>query len=442
MVKLTKFPLIFFFLMLFVSGYSSAEDNPDLNPDPEGGAVFVSTPTRSEAENLLKAKGWKKGRNDRQDGSYFYISIGYGEISTTRDDKMIHDARYNAFIEAFTEAKSNYVRAMGEQITKEVSIKTYENLMPDTMAEDAINSAVGTDSGEFDKLKKLISLKFDSALKKEGYNPELADAEKRAIQEKILRSREINTFATAAAQSMVEGFQSYRTYEGGKKGERGSITVVAIWSPKLKQLAKAVYSSSTTVPKGKAKKPIKEQLILDDPNVLLASFGVKMFTNEIGNMVLVSYGHASPSFENDPGALSSACDMAESKAKENIVTFAKEQIVFSSMRRETDKIETFERAGMEANRSMNGREFNDFINSKSAMKLEGYNIIGTYPIRNTALYNSTDCVAVVQWSPEGVEGANIIKKDMSSSTSSNSSTDATTQDVQSTTSGQTSSDDF
>ena len=132
----------------------------------------------------------------------------------------------------------------------------------------------------------------------------------------------------------------------------------------------------------------------------------------------------------------------ESKAKENIVTFAKEQIVFSSMRRETDKIETFERAGMEANRSMNGREFNDFINSKSAMKLEGYNIIGTYPIRNTALYNSTDCVAVVQWSPEGVEGANIIKKDMSSSTSSNSSTDASKQDAQSTTSGQTSSDDF
>ena len=167
-----------------------------------------------------------------------------------------------------------------------------------------------------------------------------------------------------------------------------------------------------------------------------------MFTNELGNMVLVSYGHASPSFENDPGALSSACDMAESKAKENIVTFAKEQIVFSSMRRETDKIETFERAGMEANRSMNGREFNDFINSKSAMKLEGYNIIGTYPIRNTALYNSTDCVAVVQWSPEGVEGANIIKKDMSSSTSSNSSTDASKQDAQSTTSGQTSSDDF
>ena len=68
MVKLIKFPLIFFFLTLYISGYSSAEDNPDLNPDPEGGAVFVSTPTRREAENLLKAKGWKKGRHDRQDG--------------------------------------------------------------------------------------------------------------------------------------------------------------------------------------------------------------------------------------------------------------------------------------------------------------------------------------------------------------------------------------
>ena len=48
--------------------------------------------------------------------------------------------------------------------------------MPDTMAEDAIKTAVGTDSGSFDKIKKLISVKLYSELKEEGYSPEMAYA--------------------------------------------------------------------------------------------------------------------------------------------------------------------------------------------------------------------------------------------------------------------------
>ena len=436
-MKFIKFYLTII-LCCLLSANSYAEENPDLNPASSGGSSFVQSP-RSDVDKFLKSKGMKRGRNVKKDGTPFFVFVGDGEISVNRDNKMIHDARSNAFNEAFIEAKTNYVESLGLEITRELSSKTYENLMPDTMAEDAIQTAVGTDAGSFDKLKKLISVKLDSALKEEGYNPEMADAEKEAIKKKVLRSREITNLFTASAQSMISGFQSYKIFEGANTNERGSITVVALWSPKLNQLAKAIQSGSTNVPKGTPKKPIEEQLKLDNPDVLLASFGTNMYVNENGNLVLVSYGHASPSIENDPGALSTACDTAEDIAIENIVSYANEQIMYENMRKNVDKAETFMKDGMQAYESTVGREINNLITSKSSMRLEGQSLIGAYPIKNP-LYKSTDCVAVVQWSAEGVAAANQSQSEMNNTSSSSSG--SSNQAGQETTSSQTPSDDF
>ncbi len=438
MVKISKLlALILIFCSLAISKLI-AEDNPDLNPASAGGATFVKN-VRSDVDKFLKSKGMKRGRNVKKDGTPFFVVVGDGEISANRDNKMIHDARNAAFKEAFIEAKTNYVKTIGELMTTELSSNSYENNMPDTMAEDAIKTAVGTDSGSFDKLKKLISVKLDSALKEEGYSPEMADAEKEAIKKKVLRSREITEIITSSAQSMVSGFQSYKIFEGAKEGQRGSITVVALWSPKLNQLAKAIRGGNTNVPKGTPKKPIEEQLKLDNPDSLLASFGTNMYVNENGNFVLVSYGHASPIAENDPGALSSACDIAENRAKANMLSYANEQIMYESMMKQVDKAETFVQAGMQAYESLQAREVENLIKSKSTMKLTGHQLIGTYPI-NSPIYNATDCVAVVQWSAEGVVAANQSNNEMNNT--STSSSGSSNQDGQDTTSSQTPSDDF
>ena len=436
-MKLIKYYLTLILCSL-ISVNSYAEDNPDLNPASSGGATFVEN-VRSDVDKFLKSKGMKRGRNVKKDGTPFFVTVGDGEISANRDNKMIHDSRNTAFQEAFSEAKANYVKTLLELITAELSAKTYENNMPDTMAEDAIKTAVGTDTSSFDKLKKLISVKLDSALKEEGYNPEMADAEKEAIKKKILRSREITNLFTASAQSMISGFQSFKIFEKPVGSERGSITVVALWSPKLNQLAQAIKSGSTNVPKGTVQKPIEEQLKLDDPNSLLASFGTKMYVNENGNLVLVSYGQASPSIENDPGALSTACDIAESRAYENMVSYAREQVMYEEMRKEIDKAETFTKDGMQAYESTNAREVNNLINSKSSMTLKGQSLIGSYPITSPN-YKSTSCVAVTQWSAEGVAAANQSRNEMNSTSSSSSS--SSNQGDLPTTTDETPSDDF
>ena len=437
-MKFIKFYLTII-LCCLLSANTYAEENPDLNPASAGGATFTPN-VRSDVDKFLKSKGMKRGRNVKKNGTPYFVFVGDGEISAkNRDNLMIHDARSAAFNEAFIEAKTNYVKSLGLEITRELSSKTYTNNMPDTMAEDAIKTAVGTDTSSFDKLKKLISVKLDSALKEEGYNPEMADAEKEAIKKKILRSREITNLFTASAQSMISGFQSYKIFEKPVGSERGSISVVALWSPKLNQLAQAIKSGSTNVPKGTAQKPIEEQLKLDDANSLLASFGTKMYVNENGNLVLVSYGQASPSIENDPGALSTACDIAESRAYENMVTYAREQVMYEEMRKEIDKAETFTKDGMKAYESTNAIEAENLINSKSSMTLKGQSLIGSYPITSPN-YKSTSCVAVTQWSAEGVAAANQSRNEMNSTSSSSSS--SSNQGDLPTTTDETPSDDF
>ncbi len=437
-MKFIKFYLTII-LCCLLSANTYAEENPDLNPASAGGATFTPN-VRSDVDKFLKSKGMKRGRNVKKNGTPYFVFVGDGEISAkNRDNLMIHDARSAAFNEAFIEAKTNYVKSLGLEITRELSSKTYTNNMPDTMAEDAIKTAVGTDTSSFDKLKKLISVKLDSALKEEGYNPEVADEEKEAIKKKILRSREITNLFTASAQSMISGFQSYKIFEKPVGSERGSISVVALWSPKLNQLAQAIKSGSTNVPKGTAQKPIEEQLKLDDANSLLASFGTKMYVNENGNLVLVSYGQASPSIENDPGALSTACDIAESRAYENMVSYASEQVMYEEMRKEIDKAETFTKDGMQVYESTNGREIENLANSKSRQRLEGQSLIGSYPITSPN-YKSTSCVAVTQWSAEGVAAANQSQNEMNSTSSSSSS--SSNQGELSTTTDETPIDDF
>ena len=98
---------------------------------------------------------------------------------------MIHDARFNAFREAIQNAKSEYVKFLGETIKTSVTVSVKENTMPETIAEDAINKAVGVDTNSFAKLKKLISLKLDAAMKKEGYDTEASDQRKKKLQKKL-----------------------------------------------------------------------------------------------------------------------------------------------------------------------------------------------------------------------------------------------------------------
>ena len=438
-MKHTKLFLIVIFALIFSLKSAYPEISPELDHSSSGaGPKFVETP-KSAAKKFLKNKKWKIGLNTKSNGSVFYIAIGQGTVSTTDNNQMVHDARFNGYREAIQNAKAEYVKFLGENIITSVSASVKENTTPDTIAEDAIKAAVGADSNEFSKVKKLISAKLDTALKKEGYDPNAADEKKKEIAEKVVRSREINSFFTSTAQTMLGGFLSYTTFEEANPGDRASITVIGIWSPKLAKLAEAIhYGSIKKTPSGSPKKPIVEQIPLNDAGKLLQSFGVRMLINENGKMVLVGYGHTSPLFEDRADALSTACDQSENKAKQQIVLFAKENVMYTTMQNETDKAEDFEKAGEMAYRSMQSKEYEKFIQSQAKMKLQS-EIIDTLAIKDDR-YKATDCVAIAMWSPEGVADSNVAKSLLETTTSGTSSS-GTNEEMESQ-QGTTSSDDF
>ena len=439
MVKKIKYLRVFLLLALFINNNSIAEDNPDLNPDSSDGAKFVSIP-KNAAKKFIKEKGFREGLNKRADGSHLFITIGQGTVTTTANKQAIHDARYNAFRTAMQKAKAEYVKLVqGEIIKTSIESISLQNTMPETIAEDAINKAVGVDTGSFQKLKKLISLKLDSAMREEGYDTADSDQKKKEIAEKVVMSNELKSFYTATSQSMIGGFQAWSVFEEADPGDRAQFTVIGLWSPKLNALADSIYSGNLeNLPKGKAKKTIEEQLPLDDPNKLLQSFGAQMYVNENGNRVIVGFGHASPLFEDRKDALATACDQAGLKADQQIVMFSKENIMYSKLLNEISKHEDFERQGQKLQRSIQGKDYRNVIKGQAEIKNFISESLGEYGIKDPR-YNATDCVAIRMWSPEGVM-ASQKTKELITNTDSGTSTGNTTGKKSS--QGTTGSDDF
>ena len=391
-------------------------------------------------KNFIKDKGFREGLNKRADGSHLFITIGQGTVTTTADNQAIHDARYNAFRTAMQKAKAEYVKLVqGEIIKTSIEAISLQNTMPENIAEDAINKAVGVDSGSFQKLKKLISLKLDSAMREEGYDAAESDQKKKEIAEKVVMSNELKSFYTATSQSMIGGFRAWSVFEEADPGDRAQFTVIGLWSPKLNALADSIYSGNLeNLPKGKAKKTIEEQLPLDDPNKLLQSFGAQMYVNENGNRVIVGFGHASPLFEDRKDALATACDQAGLKADQQIVMFSKENVMYSKLMNEISKHEDFERQGQKLQRSIQGKDYRNVIKGQAEITNFISESIGEYGIKDPR-YNATDCVAIRMWSPEGVM-ASQKTKELKTNTDSGTSTGNTTGKTSS--QGTTGSDDF
>ena len=75
---------------------------------------------------------------------------------------------------------------------------------------------------------------------------------------------------------------------------------------------------------------------------MLQSFGAQQFVDENGNRVIIGFGHAAPLFENNEASLSTACDMANDKAKQQIVMCSKENVMYSKIVNDMDKMENCE----------------------------------------------------------------------------------------------------
>ena len=343
---------------------------------------------------------------NRQDGENIFSS-GVGIIRVQKDNENYLNARKMAFKKSFISAKRQMVESIKIKIATETAF-TYsegQKLKKEIPQEN-------DSEGILHKIQLLANAYLDEELDKKGVNPE-EDISDEDIKE-ILISENFQQKIEASAQMAVNGITVIE-YRNVKCADNNKEVIIAetVWSPKLRQLALAITSSSPTLtPKGIKRKPIEDQL----KSFKLRNYmGVIMMTDENGDGNLISVGQA---VAVGSGNAAMAVEKAQLEAEAQIRQFMGEYIQTGKLIDQVESYKEFKDMSQEYNYNENTEIAIKSVSD--ALNLQGVRPLGD-PIEiahkpsGKKLY-----IVTVSWSPANVLAAqnaeNII-----SDTSGNSS---------------------
>mgnify|MGYP006094951947 FL=1 len=447
--------LLSMLIILFLITSLKAEE-PGIDVSEGDEAQFAASPgdkarewleERCTAGKRCLVEGYNTPEKDGQSTVFVAIGIGYSSMSNT--SQQIHNARQNAFSKAMLNAKAEFVRALGTEITVSMQNVVSENTMPDIdptiMVEEAIKKTTGAvaDMSEFAKIKELINLKLNAQLKENGYDETASVEEKKKAIIKVLESDVFESSMQQSAQQYLSGFQTWKTFEKGNAGDKNEISVVAIWSDKLQELASHIknYNPQTFPIKEGKTRTLKEQLPLNNAKVLRATFGARMYYNEKGEMSIVAFGHQAPIKEGKDRLFNNACKKARNQANAQLTLFVNESVYYSDTFIEKDAQGTQIVDGQEQEFAFLGQDWEETIKATGALKGAKFSRIAQKKIPADKTFGASDCVVAVSWSPDNERGAEAVKKATKKTTSS-SSTSTENNDQKISGEGAAGDDDF
>ena len=447
--------LLSMLIILFLITSLKAEE-PGIDVSEGDEAQFAASPgdkarewleERCTAGKRCLVEGYNTPEKDGQSTVFVAIGIGYSSMSNT--SQQIHNARQNAFSKAMLNAKAEFVKALGTEITVSMQNVVSENTMPDIdptiMVEEAIKKTTGAvaDMSEFAKIKELINLKLNAQLKENGYDETASVEEKKKAIIKVLESDVFESSMQQSAQQYLSGFQTWKTFEKGNAGDKNEISVVAIWSDKLQELASHIknYNPQTFPIKEGKTRTLKEQLPLNNAKVLRATFGARMYYNEKGEMSIVAFGHQAPIKEGKDRLFNNACKKARNQANAQLTLFVNESVYYSDTFIEKDAQGTQIVDGQEQEFAFLGQDWEETIKATGALKGAKFSRIAQKKIPADKTFGASDCVVAVSWSPDNERGAEAVKK-ATKKTTSTSSTSTENNDQKISGEGATGDDDF
>jgi hypothetical protein len=424
--------LLVILMSFFTFGLNAEEPGLDVNqndvaqfaPSP-GDAARDWLDERCSSGKRCLVEGYNDPEEEGQ--STVYVAIGTGYSSMPNSSQQIHSARQNAYSKAMLNAKAEFVRALGSQISVSMQNINSENTMPDVdptaIVDEAVKKTTGaiTDMSEFEKIKKLINLKLNDQLKKNGYDENAEVEKKKEIIKKVLNSDVFESTMQQSAQAFLSGFQTWKTFEKGNPGDRNEITIVGIWSDKLAELASHIknYNPQTFPLKEGKTKTLKEQLPLDNADVIRRTFGARMYYNERGEMSVVAFGHQAPQKEGDDRLFSNACKKARNQATAQLTLFVNESVYYNDNFVEKDAQGTQVVNGQEEEFAFLGQDWEETIKATGALKDAKFARIAQKKVPADKTFGASDCIVVVSWSPDNERGAKAVEN-ANQSTSTNS----------------------
>lgn len=438
--KIVKFVAVILFSL---TSNLQAQEEPGLDVSQDDQAEFAASPGDQAREWLNKRcedsnrRCVEEGFNEpiEQGQSTVYVAIGTGTTSMPNNSQKIHNARQAAYDKAMLNAKAEFVRELGSNIIVSMQAITTENTLPDPdptkIVEEAVKKSTGAvaDMSAIEKLTTLINLKLDKQLEENGYDENAAIEEKKKIIQKVIESDVFESNMQQSSQAALSGFQSWKTFENSDPGDRIVITVVGIWSGKLAQLASHIkkYNPKTFPIKKEKTRKIKDQIPLNNPAVLRSTFGARMYYNELGEMEVVSFGHAAPMKEGKQRLLSNACKRARNKATANLTLFVNETVYFTDDFYEKDAQGTILVEGKGEEFAFNGEDWTETIKAVGALKNAKFGRIAQKVVKPDSSFSASDCIVVVSWSPKNERGRGSVE-DANKQDSTNNSTESTVND--------------
>ena len=421
------FNLFRFLIVIFFSLTCSlqAQDEPGLDVSKNDVAEFGSSPGDKAREWLEKRcedpnrRCLEEGFNDpiKEGQSTVYVAIGTGSAAMPNKSQNIHNSRQAAFDKAMLNAKADFARALGSNIAASMRASVTQNTMPDPdptkMVKESVKKSTGAvaDMSAMEKFTTLINLKLNKQLKQNGYDENAAIEEKRKIIQKVIESDVFESNIKQTSQAAISGFQSWKTFEKSVEGDKIEMQVVGIWSSKLAQLAAHIkkYNPETFPIKKEKTRKIKDQLPLKNAGALRSTFGARMYYNELGEMEVVSFGHAAPIKEGKKRLLSNACKIARTKANANLTLFVNETIYFTDNFYEKDAAGTLLVDGKEEEFDFNGQDWKETIESIGTLENTKITPIARKVVKPDSHFNASDCIVVVSWSPKNQRGRKAVE---------------------------------
>ena len=363
--------------------------------------------SKNMAEDFVrKSKKWKIGLNTREEekGGDFFVSIGTSGIAFDNSFANFGDARQDAFDIAFLESKKQFIKFMGQRISTNIVNERKQGSYaqppePGTSEmEDLMNEMSSFEEGK--KLRTLINLKLDQALREAGYeDPTTPEAAEEA--EKIIKTKEFSKSIEASAEHRIAGFQTFKVFEISD-GNKGDISVIGLWSNKLNLLADAL-STGGDIPLGTPKKALMDQIPNQETDKDIArwafSYGARMTTDENGNPSIISFGHASPLFD-DTDEWTDACSQAILQAESFIAIFANEIASYKENLNKAQNTKIFEDNANLNNLNSETKQIKNYykkLETSGYIDTAGIEYLNSIEIQHPASEQALECIAAVGW---------------------------------------------
>ena len=291
--------------------------------DPKFGIGEKAKDAKKQAREFLELRKLKEGF-DQKNG--IFVAIGSETFAVEGRKNGFDDARQWAFMLALLDAKQKLAESMGNHLQVEMakmlkSGSVGQIALPET-AQDLVFPKSLMDKAILilqDEVNKELNKRglgtadagqdVDATSKLESVNKNAEEVRKKSLD--LVIQKNFQEAAALFSRAEIAGAQVYRMFESIEIGKKGSVAVILIYNTKSGELTRALLG------KGKAPQEIPGESIsawakaLGETDLLYTQ-GAQMRTDENGEVVLVTFGQATPIREDQDLA-----DVALDEAKDN-----------------------------------------------------------------------------------------------------------------------------